>query len=298
MSLFDDPELRKSLTTLGIEEKDLVDEKEKEEDKVVNKDKLKVAPEVKNEKENKIQEKEEKKEEKEEEKEENKNKELEKSLATLNEKPILDLEKSIKEEIANLSTHLIKEFNNIVDKKINIVKEDLIKSFSASHELQLQLTEEFLEKSIKDSLGELNNEVSTKLEKGFSGNDEKFESLGLIEKGIIDTFDDLSKKLNERVQKIETAVAQGNRKSITNMGQVLEKGFDNNQGGKQQESGQNISLKSRRDMIDLLKGLSGVDTGKLNSKYANALLEYEASNLLSKGIIQDLKQNYDINIIK
>lgn len=109
------------------------------------------------------------------------------------------------------------------------------------------------------------------------------EKLEKIEKSL-ETID----KLDKRLENVEKR-SQG-RKSISTKN-YIEKSFP---GGEPDGSKKLSITKDRGEILGILKSKAGIEKGEINDRYADALMAYESSGSINKGIAQDLRQEDNI----
>ena len=171
-----------------------------------------------------------------------------------------------------------------------------------------------LEKAVGDKDTEINTLKKAVEEGGGSGLDSdaiikafdsKFQSLGVIQKSIMDSIGDMRTEVEELVKGVQDEVsdmkseidrigeADHGRRSLG--GEPVQKAFtlDDRTGLKQLSKSQHG--KAIIDLFDELSGSANDDTAEL---YSDATVRFETSGEITKAVIDDLAANHDIAIVK
>ena len=245
--------IQKSLEILGISEEELQKAESKEAPEAGISSKEEVEKEAK-------QEGESVETETEEEEEEEKDKEDKKEDKKEEKEEVTEDKEEEKEEKMEKSLELesIKESVNF---------EDLIKSQSEVYLNEINSLKEMISGLIKT-------------------NDDKFQALGILKKGELDTLNEIS----ERVNHLERQPLA--RKSVIST-TAIEKAFDSEENN---DGRVRLSLtKNKKEILaELNKGLGidlndpSADLSKANNTYLEALSSYESTRQLEKAVIVDL----------
>jgi len=121
----------------------------------------------------------------------------------------------------------------------------------------------------------------------------KFTSIQELTNDLQKAFEDSLHNIEERLGKIENSPIP--RKSVTRTSDILNKGEDNDL---DKDEPNTLSItRDRKQVMEILKAKSGIDGGTPNESFMQALLAFEASGSIDKGIRTRLLTEDKIHLV-